>query len=381
MPMSYAEYLATRHFHGLTGVRALAAVAVVFFHYGGPALGPLQGWIAVHLFFVLSGFLITTLSLREEDRSGRVSLRAFWVRRVFRIMPVYYTVLALTAVFVVIGGQYWSSRLGDAMPLYLVFGNELVDYNTPLGMSWTLGVEEKFYFVWPALLVLTALAKSRKLWLRTGICVLSVAAVVFVVLPLTNGEGMGKLAAHYVSLVIGCLLALLMHHPKGFALVRPLMRPVVAVPVALGFCVFQLFVGDLVPLVGGIPWFTPIYALVSSLLLVAVVAPGPVQRLLACRPLKYIGDRSYGLYLSQVMAAAVTGVIAPPGWGKAIATAAVALGIACVLYRWVEMPMITRGRQLAAKLPQASPVKARTAASEVVSVPAGSNRPKHSRPR
>ncbi|WP_370947109.1 acyltransferase family protein [Amycolatopsis sp. cg5] len=353
MPMSHAEYLATRHFHGLTGLRALAAVAVVFFHYGGQALDGVQGWIAVHLFFVLSGFLITTLCLREEDRDGRVSLRAFWVRRVFRIMPLYYTVLAVTALFVVIGGQFWSSRLGDAMPLYLVFGNELVDYNTPLGMSWTLGVEEKFYFVWPALLVLTGLVKSQKLWLRMGICVVSVVAVVGVVLPLTGGMGWGKLAAHYVSLVIGCLLALLMHHPKGFALVRPLMRPVVAVPIALGFCVFQLCVGDLVPLVGGIPWFTPIYALASAILLVAVLAPGPVKRVLACRPLRFVGDRSYGLYLCQVIAAAPTGLLWPPGWAKAIATAAVALGIAWVLHRWVETPMIARGKRVAANLPSA----------------------------
>lgn len=355
MPMSHADYLATRHFNGLTGLRALAAVAVVFFHYGGPALGPLQGWIAVHLFFVLSGFLITTLSLREEDRAGRISLRAFWVRRVFRIMPVYYTVLALTAVFVLIGGAYQSSRLSDAMPLYLVFGNELVDYNTPLGMSWTLGIEEKFYFVWPALLVLTSLVKSRKLMLRMGICLILVLGVVAVVLPMTQGAGWGKLAAHYVSLLVGCLLALLMHHPKGFALVRPLTRPIVAVPIALGFCVFQLNVAPLVTLVGGIPWFTPIYAVVSAVLLVAVIAPGPVQRVLASRPMTFIGDRSYGLYLSQIMAAAVTGLIAPPGYFKAAATAAVALGIACVLYRWIEMPMITLGRRFAAKLPTATP--------------------------
>ncbi|WP_370941925.1 acyltransferase family protein [Amycolatopsis sp. cg5] len=361
-PMSHAEYLNTRHFDGLTGLRALAAVSVVLFHYGGPALGPLAGWIAVHLFFVLSGFLITTLSLREEDRNGRVSLRAFWVRRVFRIMPVYYTVLALTAVFALIGGVYWSSGLGAAMPLYLVFGNELVDFNTPLGMSWTLGVEEKFYLVWPAVLVLTGLAASRKLWLRTGICVAVVAAIVFGALPLTPGTGWAKLAVNYVSLVIGCGLALLMHHPKGFALVRPLTRPSVAVPIALGFCVFQLSVGPLVELVGGLWRFVPIYAVVSAVLLVAVIAPGPVRRALACRPMRFVGDRSYGLYLSQVMAAAVTGLVAPPGWVKAIATVAVALGIACVLYRWVETPMIAQGRRLAAKLPSRKPTRQLVAA-------------------
>jgi peptidoglycan/LPS O-acetylase OafA/YrhL len=350
-PLSHREYLATRRFPALTGLRALAAVAVVFFHYGGPALEPLQGWIAVQLFFVLSGFLITTLSLREEERDGRISLRAFWVRRVFRIMPVYFTVLALTAVSVLIGGTYQSSRLGDAMPLYLIFGNELVDYNTPYGMSWTLGVEEKFYLLWPALLALTALAKFGKNLLRTGICAGVILAIVFVALPLTPGAVWATLSVHYGSLTIGCLLALLLHHPRGFALLRPLTSAAVAVPIALGFVVFQLSVGPLRDLVGGNWHFIPIYATASAILLVATLAPGPVQRVLASRPLTFIGDRSYALYLCQIMAAAVTGLVAPSGFFKATATAAVALGFACVLYRWVETPAIAFGRRLAARIP------------------------------
>lgn len=350
-PLSHTEYLATRRFPALTGLRALAAVAVVFFHYGGPALVPLQGWIAVQLFFVLSGFLITTLTLREEVRDGRIALRAFWVRRAFRIMPVYFTVLALTAVAVWVGGTYQSSRMGDAMPWYLVFCNEMVHYNTPYGMSWTLGVEEKFYLLWPALLVLTALAKAGKNLLRTGICVVAILVIVFLLIPLTPGAVWATLSVNYCSLTIGCLLALLLNHPRGFALLRPLTSPAVAVPIAVGFVVFQLNFASLRDKVGGNWHFVPIYATASAILLVAVLAPGPVQRLLSSRPLTFVGDRSYALYLSQIMAASVTGLIAPPGYFKATATAVFALGIACVLHRWIEAPAIAFGRRLAGRIP------------------------------
>jgi peptidoglycan/LPS O-acetylase OafA/YrhL len=349
-PLSHAEYLSTDRFTGLTGLRALAAVAVVCFHYGGPNLDRLQGWIAVQLFFVLSGFLITTLTLRTEARTGRIAIGTFYLRRIFRIMPVYYVVLGLTALFSVIGGVYESTRLGDAMPLYLVFGNELVDYNTPYGMSWTLGVEEKFYLVWPALLLLTALAKRGKTLLRTGFCVGVVLFVIFVALPRTPGAGWANLSVHYGSLTVGCLLALLLHHPRGFALVRPLTSAAVAVPIAIGFCVFQLSVKPIeTQLGGGWQYVVPLYAAAAAILLVAVLPNGPVQRILASRPLTFVGDRSYALYLSQVLAAAPVSVLLPNGYLKAAATSALALGFACVVHRWVEVPAIRFGRRLASR--------------------------------
>jgi peptidoglycan/LPS O-acetylase OafA/YrhL len=344
-PLDHAEYRASSWFPGLTGLRALAALAVVFFHYGGPVVDRLQGWIAVQLFFVLSGFLITTLALREEDR-GRISLRDFYVRRVFRIMPVYFLLLGLTALAVTLAGAYHSSRLSDAMPYYLTFFNEVVDYNTPYPTSWSLGVEEKFYLVWPALLLLTSFARSGKTALRLMIGAGAVG-VVLGVLPLAPSHQWAGLIVHYGSLVVGCLLALALHHPRGFAVLRPLTSPAAAVLVALGFCVLQLSVKPLGQSLGGYWQFVvPIYVVGAALLLVAVIARGPVRRLLASRPLTYVGDRSYALYLAQTGAAGVTGLLLPTGLLKAVATAAVALVFACGLRRWVELPAIAYGRKL-----------------------------------
>jgi peptidoglycan/LPS O-acetylase OafA/YrhL len=348
-PLGHAEYLASSWFPGLTGLRALAAVAVVFFHYGGPVVDRLQGWIAVQLFFVLSGFLITTLALREEDRGG-ISLRDFYVRRVFRIMPVYLLLLGLTALAVTLAGAYHSSRLADAMPFYLTFFNEVVDYNTPYPTSWSLGVEEKFYLVWPALLVLTSFAKSGKTALRLMIGAGVVSFVVLVALPLAPAQQWASLSVHYCSLVLGCLLGLALHHPRGFAVLRPLTSPAAAVVLAIGFVVLQLSVKPLGQLLGGHWQFVvPIYAVGSASLLVAAVSPGPVLQLLSSRPLKFTGDRSYALYLAQTGAAGVTGLLLPSGIAKAVATSAVALLFACGLRRWVELPAIAYGRRLLAK--------------------------------
>ncbi len=353
----HEDYLASSWFPGLTGLRALAALAVVFFHFGGPGLDRLQGWIAVQLFFVLSGFLITTLALREEDRTGRISLRDFSLRRVFRIMPVYFLLLGLTALAVTLAGAYHSSRLADAMPYYLVFGNELVDFNTPYPTSWSLGVEEKFYLVWPALLVLTGLtARTGKTALRLLIGAAGVLAVVLIALPQAPSAQWASLSVHYCSLLIGCLLALVLHHPRGFAVFRPLTSPAAAVLCAAGFVVLQLSIKPLGIVLGGHWQFvTPIYAAGSAILLVAALAPGPVRRLLSSRPLTFVGDRSYALYLAQTAAAGVTGWLLPSGVAKAVATAAVALLFACALRRWVELPAIAWGRSLRRKTPSGPP--------------------------
>ncbi|HEY3712770.1 MAG TPA: acyltransferase [Amycolatopsis sp.] len=356
-PLGHDEYRASSWFPGLAGVRALAALAVVFFHYGGPVTERLQGWISVQLFFVLSGFLITTLSLREEDRTGRISLPDFYIRRVFRIMPVYFLLLGLTTLGVALAGVYHSSRLADAMPYYLTFLNEIVDYNTPYPTSWSLGVEEKFYLVWPALLVLTAFAKSAKTVLRLMIGVGAVLGVLLFTLPMAPSAHWASLTAHYCSLVVGCLLGLALHHPRGFAVFRPLTSPAAAVLVALGFCVLQLSIEPLRDVLGGQWQFViPIYGAGSALLLVAVVSAGPVRWLLSSRPLTFVGDRSYALYLTQTAAAGVTGLLLPSGLAKAIATSAVALFFACLLRRWVELPAIAFGRKLVLKRKQAPAV-------------------------
>ncbi|MCO1579992.1 acyltransferase [Crossiella sp. SN42] len=364
--LAHSEYLAMRRFDGLDGLRAIAALMVVFFHYGGP--DRLQGWIGVQVFFVLSGYLITTLMLREESRTGKVALKAFYLRRAFRILPVYFLVLAVTAICALATGTYASSNLGPEMPLYLTFFNEFAG-GTPYGHSWSLGIEQKFYLLWPLLAFAFGAFSLRKRLGITGLLIaLAVVATPFTIAPLASGW-----PAHYVSILLGCVVALLMHHKSGYRFLQPLTHPAAAIGMAIAVVVLHSFLkplGDALNGQAGIPgfvWVLSFYPLAIALLLPAVVAPGPVQKLLSCRPMAYIGERSYSLYLVQSLAASIVVSLGFGLEGSWLATAVtvVALALAAVLYRTVEVPMINLGRRVIAGKPKAEPEEQRPALTPV----------------
>ncbi|GAA3647440.1 acyltransferase [Lentzea roselyniae] len=332
--MTHDDFLGLKRFPALDGVRAVAALLVVFFHYGGP--GFLQGWLGVQIFFVLSGFLITTLLLREHARNGRISLARFYRRRAFRILPMYFVVLFVTAAGLLIAGQLWQNPLGRDFPLYLVFFNEF-GHGGAYGQSWSLGVEQKFYLVWP-LLAFVLLPRWRP-WVTVGLMTLALAVVPFTVSSDPKGW-----PVHYFTVLVGCAVALLMNNRRGFALLRPFMVPWVIV----------LFIGVhlAVPLVssaldGAIPGFVsvvPIYAVAAGLTLPALLAPGLPQRLLSARPMVWLGERSYSIYLVQSIAHSAVLLSGASGLLMAVLTSLVAIGIADLCHRFVELPMIERGR-------------------------------------
>jgi len=151
----YDDWRATRFFPGLEGLRAVAALLVVFHHARTHRLwGALEGWNGVTLFFVLSGPLITTLALREEDEHGALRWRAFVVRRGFRILPVYLASLALyVSVMLSVGfGGSHRAVFAHALPWYLSPFPEVPFFTRThivFSLAWSLGIEEKFYLLWP----------------------------------------------------------------------------------------------------------------------------------------------------------------------------------------------------------------------------------------
>ncbi|MEV0808601.1 acyltransferase [Micromonospora sp. NPDC050200] len=348
--LSHADFLAMRRFDALDGLRAIAAVIVVAFHFGGSAWGWTSGWIGVHLFFVLSGFLITTLLLREESSRGRVSLRAFYTRRFFRILPVYFVVLAATWALAHVNGR--GKGVEQSLIHYLLMVNEFAPTKSFLH-SWTIAIEQKFYLVWPLLaFVLVSGAFYRRLAV-TGVAVLALLALV----PVATDWPYWPI--QYVVILAGCLLAIIMHNPRSYALVRPLTHPVAAVVVVIGFTALHL----------SLPYWPPaadghndtrvaIYAVGAALLLPALLTRSLPARILALRPLAFIGERSYSLYLVQYIAAAVVAGLAPSvprGTTFFLATVVVGLLAADLLHRWVELPMIDLGRRLAARGRKAAP--------------------------
>lgn len=336
--VTYDEFRSTARYPALDGLRGIAAMMVIFFHYGGAGWEWLSGWIGVHIFFVLSGFLITTLALREEDRRGRLSLPNFFIRRSFRILPVYVAVLGLLIGVVWLRGEWESSGLGPLLPWYLSFNGEFVGPGQPHGHVWTLGVEQKFYLVWPLLAFALVLGAGVRLGVTAGLLVL-----LLLLCPVHDAF------VSYVPIVAGCLLAVVLHARRGFAALAWLMRPVVAGVVALGFVVIHLAVPDAVEHFGGDGPVILIYSAPVVVLVASLLGPGPLGWLLSLRPLTFVGDRSYSLYLVQgvagVVAASVVPAFASGSTATAVAITVTGLIMADALYRGVELPFIAVGRR------------------------------------
>ncbi|GAB3920176.1 acyltransferase [Kribbella albertanoniae] len=362
-PLSHSDYLALKRFPALDGLRAIAALMVVVFHNQGPDW--LQGWIGVQIFFVISGFLITTLMLREEDRSGRISFKKFYARRIFRILPVYFFLLGVTLLLQILQGTLTKSPPGTELPLYLFFFNEFGNGGA-YGQSWSLGIEQKFYLLWP-LLAFSAILVQRRAKFRGRIgLTLVLMAVMLVMVPLSMGGDPRGWTAHYFSILVGCLVAILMHNPRTYALFKPLTRPWVACTAAAGFLVihgtvqFWAAFTERHHLSGEVPGFIavppPYVVLVGFVLLPALLANAFPQRLLSTRPFVFLGERSYSIYLVQLIAhGAVAGIYllfgaslakTPVPW---LPVTLMSILMAHLCYRWVEKPMITIGKRFTAR--------------------------------
>ncbi|HYQ28343.1 MAG TPA: acyltransferase, partial [Polyangiaceae bacterium] len=249
---AHDRFLATKQLPGLDGLRCLAILPVLW-HHATPRLlsGVLgKGAVGVDLFFALSGFLITTLLLRERRATGGVRLGAFYARRSLRIFPLYYLVLgfyALRALQTQATSEVARHFL-HGLPLHATYtSNWFLDYAVPhpvmFAFSWSLCVEEQFYWVWPGLV---ARLKSRALLaglMSAAIVVDTLAEHAAFASFLPPGSlGLRILTSFATPIGCGSLLALLLDTPRGFALARTLLGWRVSAPLLLGLAVFWLTV-------------------------------------------------------------------------------------------------------------------------------------------
>jgi peptidoglycan/LPS O-acetylase OafA/YrhL len=350
---THSAYLARPYFPALDGLRALSIALVVLWHATEEKYyGWLHGFHGVTIFFVLSGFLITTLLLREEARHGSVSFRGFYIRRVFRILPLYYVVLGVYCVLILFA-RLQPERLEAfqrALPFYTFYFSEYPHYmrfRAPFDLSWSLGIEEKFYLLWPALAFgVLAVIRSR-LTVAVGLLALTVL--------LPSSWGPTVFLRPYGLILLGCVVALVMHAPDGFTALRPLGR--FQVPLLIGLLLSCVVVG--VP-----DRMEMLVALMSGLLLVStLVQPdGATARFFSSAPLVKVGGISYGIYLIHQLCLNAMERVVPAGWGfvggtlLAILGGAVSIAGALVLARFVEQPLIRIGRRLAARQGKEAPM-------------------------
>lgn len=350
----------TFRLRGLDGLRAIAVTTVILFHLTPGALP--GGYLGVDIFFVISGFLITTLLLRERATTGRISLPGFWARRARRLLPALALVVlaAATAAWVIggdvlvgIGRQMLGAATFSYNWLALASQTSYFDATTPelFRNLWSLAVEEQFYLLWPLLITVIALLPRRAVRLAV-ILVLAIGSIAAMVTLSLLGTEPTRLYygtdTHSFGLTIGAALAVLAVDWSARVLewrrASRIILPVLGAVAVLGLLALSWFLAEDSPLVfqGGLV----IVALLTAVAIAGSVVPGSfLGRALDILPLRVVGERSYGLYLWHWPAMVLVTAAAPaldPWVIGGIALAITVVG-ATLSYRFIEQPVRRRG--------------------------------------
>jgi peptidoglycan/LPS O-acetylase OafA/YrhL len=332
-----------RRFDSLDGLRCLAIVPVVW-HHATPrplegALG--RGPLGVDLFFAISGFLITTLLLRERENYGRIAMRAFYMRRTLRIFPLYYLVLGAFVVHALLFREHGEVRdhFWRSLPFHATYTtNWLVDFDVPhvvvFTFAWSLATEEQFYLVWPWVLRVRGLFVPAAFM---GALFLLDQAAERGWLAIESPLALRMLRSVAAPICLGSLLAIGIRAPRVSGVLSSILGWRFSAPI-----VFALLVWSVIA-----PW--PL--LVAHVLMTALVgacavrADHGLRALTDARAVRHVGVVSYGIYLLNVPIVVATrrllGPLETQTWLVFALSLAGSIAAATVTYRLVERPIQT----------------------------------------
>ena len=355
--ITYEKFKARDYFPALDGFRALAILLVLFHHVPGAGGGVLEALhsnarYGVSVFFVISGFIIATLFLRERERSGNVNLGNFYARRAFRLFPLYYVALALEC-FLIFGMNQYSPEnqelFRQKFSSYLFYFSNVVSTSAegPFFFAWSLAAEEQFYLAFGLLFLVLP---PKHLILLT--CSLF-AAKLLLFIPfgdLASQSLLWRIAFSYQQpILIGVLAAYVLHSQAGFNYVRSLLQRASGFLPLLLLSIFVVFLrinfrhADAFESV-------LFYAATAVFLMCVLLSPRITP--LEWRPLQHIGKISYGIYLFHMFV--LNGLekfnMAPQ---LRFVLGAVLVCIICTfIYRWFEKPLINYAKR---SFPAATP--------------------------
>ena len=335
------------------GLRAVAILLVLLSHFNIP--GFVGGYLGVDVFFVISGFVITGLLMRGRATAGRIQLADFFARRCRRIIPVAAVVIVLTVILErLLNGRAFAHVLVYPAQLMLLFVfnwspvavTQAFRAPTNIAIFWSLCVEEQFYLVYPVLLLAVALVASRVPWRsKATLAIGTVTVASFGWTVAQSSQGWSVMT--YVStlgrvweLGLGCLLAFN---------VRWLLRLPRRLSAVLGWggvVLIAIAVATLRAEHGAYPSWSALLPTIGAALIIAGGTPVPKwgpERVLGLRPMRKIGQWSYGAYLWQIPIIAVIyaswgGVLALP-IGARLAFLVATIGVAGLSFTFFEAPI------------------------------------------
>jgi peptidoglycan/LPS O-acetylase OafA/YrhL len=339
MGNSHTAYLAQSRFSALDGLRAISILGVIWQHTAPSWVNSDWMHLGTHglaLFFAISGFLITTLLLREQDQNGQINLKYFYIKRALRIFPLYYLVLILYIAVVFFLEKDAAARAAFFwnLPFFATFTSNLfvplTDGRVIFYFAWSLAVEEQFYLLWPPVLLM--LGASHRM--KGTFCL----ALLLIAQACATGQ-FWVFNSMSITIAAGAGLALGLHHPKSHAVLSRVLGQqwsALAIALLMGFCMAM--------------W--PTASIVVRLLCVAlvgacVIKPGYNNRcavvyFLNLKWLTHIGSISYGMYLLHMLCKNVAtkglGVFNMPTNGLAVfcLTVALSIGLAHVSFVYFE---------------------------------------------
>lgn len=342
----------------LDGVRTIAIVFVLLFHTQRPDGNVLLsgGFIGVELFFVLSGYLITALLLREHDTYGGISIRAFYIRRALRLFPALWLFLLTATVYVALQSDRTHAeqvRSGIIATFFYVSNWIAVRYDNPfyfLNHTWSLAIEEQFYLLWPWMLIVAVKRLSPgKMLVVTALMVLA-AVVLQGYYFHVSGTFLRSYAgtdSRAAGLLIGAMLAMLLRSGRGIPGARYIsflgalsLFSLAVIAVFAEYDRRYMYFGVLT-----------VVSICSATLILALETDrrSGVSRFLGLSPLRYVGKISYGLYLWHFPVFQIVheyrddfGPIA-----AGFLSWAISLAIATISYFCVERWFLSRKQQLA----------------------------------
>ncbi|WP_067623817.1 acyltransferase family protein [Alicyclobacillus acidiphilus] len=348
----------TRYMPGLDGLRTFAVFAVIAYHLGlNWAPGGLLG---VEIFFVLSGYLITDLLITEWKRNGRLQLGQFWLRRARRLLPAMFFMLLIVYVWVSLfdRAQIVSFRQDALASIFYVsnwwFIFHKVSYfasfgrQSPLGHLWSLAVEEQFYLLWPLILAF-GLKFFRRRWKFLAItlvmALMSAAAMAWIYVPGTDPSRVYYgTDTRAFAFLIGAGLAFVWPSMKlsdRLSGSRRLLLDGMGVfaLLAITYMIWQTNEYETFLYRGGLV----VLSVLTALLIVPLAHPSSVlAKIFGCQPLRWLGVRSYGIYLWHFpIIILTTPLVTGTGinvWRDAAQVAA-SIAVAAVSWRLIEQPI------------------------------------------